>query len=176
MIFLLRFCLTALLFSSGGGERYIEWRADAPLVWDDFKGSAESNTDMLAMTKSKLKYKWGCDEEGNFNFEVIARFDRGTSWKIGNPDKELLAHEQLHFDITELYARKMRELLSNLENPCSLTTEDMKAELSEVQRDWDARQKLYDRETDHSKDKIAQAKWRQMINKEMKTLEAFASE
>lgn len=176
MILLLQICLSVLFLGNGGGERYLEWRADAPLVWDDFKGPIDSQSDMLAMTKSKLKYKWACDEEGNFSYEVTARFDRGTSWKSDKVNAELLAHEQLHFDITELYARKMRKLLSVMEKPCSMTTEEMKATLSEIQQTWDDRQKQYDRETNHSKDKAAQAEWRQKINKEMKALESFASE
>lgn len=160
--------------NQSGGERYMEWRADQPLTWDDFKGPKDPESTKIAMTKSKLKYNWGCDE-GEFKFTVIARFDRGSSWKRDGITDHILAHEQLHFDITELYARKMRKLVANLENPCELSSEEMKEKLTDVLEKWDARQKQYDRESHHSKDHEQQEVWDKMIAKELKSLEKYAS-
>ena len=159
---------------SGGGERYIEWRAGTKLTWDDFKGEPDTEISKLAMTKSKLKYKWGCDED-ELNFIITARFDRGVSWKQGKITDHILAHEQLHFDLTELYARKMRKFLTELENPCDLSSEEMKEKMKHFLEKWDNRQKQYDRETKHSKDHQQQEAWEQMIVKELKELEEYAS-
>ena len=158
----------------GGGERYIEWRADTKLTWDDFKGPADSESSKIAMTKSKLKYKWDCDE-GEFKFTITARFDRGKSWKQGKITDHILAHEQLHFDITELYARKMRRFLTKLEDPCDLSSDEMKEKMTRILEKWDNRQKQYDRETHHSKDHPEQERWEQMIGKELSSLEKYAS-
>ena len=159
----------------GGEERYLEWRADQPLTWSDFKGPVDGETEMLAMTKSKLKYSWQCDDNG-FSFTVLARFDRGKSWKkSGEVSDRILAHEQLHFDITDLYARKMRQFAEKLENPCKLTVEEMKEKLMVLQIEWDDRQKQYDRETDHSLKRDVQEKWADMVAYELKVLQKYAS-
>lgn len=163
------------MFALLGGERHLEWREGQALTWDDFKASPDANSEMLAMTKSRISFKWSCSEEGEFSFTVLARFDRGESWRRKEATDELLVHEQWHFNITELYARKMRKHISGLENPCSLSAEDLKAEAGSVQQEWDKRQKQYDRETQHSEDKEAQKRWEAMLAKEMKALEAFAS-
>ena len=49
-----------------------------------------------------------------FGSTAQATFDPNTSW-VRNPktaSEALLRHEQLHFDITEVYARLMRQKLA----------------------------------------------------------------
>ena len=58
-------------------------------------------------------------------------------------------------------------------------TENVKSEIKEVYRNITAEkvkfQKLYDIETDHSKQEVAQKKWQLKIDNELKTLINFAS-
>lgn len=159
-----------------GGERHLVWNASQPLTWDDFKASPDANSEMLAMTKSRISFKWSCTEQGEFSVDVLARFDRGESWRRKEATDALLKHEQWHFNITELYARKLRKLMAEIEEPCSLSAEELKARAGAVQQDWDKRQKLYDKETNHSTDVEAQKHWELMLAKEMKALEEYASE
>jgi hypothetical protein len=171
---LLMLCFALGFAAVLGGERHLEWRADQPLTWDDFKASPDANSEMRAMTKSRISFKWSCSEEAEFSFDVLARFDRGDSWRRNEVTDDLLVHEQWHFNITELYARKLRKLMSELEEPCSLSAEELKGKAATVQQEWDKRQKLYDRETEHSADAEAQKRWQAMLAKEMKALEAYA--
>ena len=52
--------------------------------------------------------------EVQLDFEVNAFFYPNESWyKPDVCNNLILSHEQLHFDITELHARKFRQMVSN---------------------------------------------------------------
>ena len=90
---------------------YLEWNEYNPLEWTDFKttnseafGDAGTHVRIMArpyLVKRKVYYN------------VYALFDKKRSWSNEQGDK-LLAHEQLHFDIAELYARKIRKSIELL--------------------------------------------------------------
>ena len=114
------FILTVLLFYS----RYtsfvqdsegILWTPEIKLTWDDFKGTsqeelkyktAETTTlikiDSVYLDKNKVPvFRLGC------------YFITNESWTITSEDVAL-EHEQIHFDISELYARKIRKAFDSL--------------------------------------------------------------
>lgn len=170
--------LFALMFNLHyltGGERYITWSAEEKLTWDDFRGAVDQDTRMQAHTASKLKFSWKCDK-GELTYTVHAKFDRTLSWKKELQTDRLLAHEQLHFDITELYARKLKKLLAELKNPCVLPGADVKASAKNLRLEWQTKQDTYDEATNHGQDETAQAEWQQMIADELEMLEAYASD
>lgn len=77
-------------------------------------------------------------------------------------DSVILSHEQLHFDIAELYARKFRKQLSETQ-----FSTDIKAEVKElyqkVLKELYIYQNKYDRETNFSRDRKQQQYWNAMI-------------
>jgi hypothetical protein len=163
--------LGVLLLASG--ERYMEWEPDRKLTWDDFGGAPDNASTFKAYTKSKLIASWAC--EGDiFTFTAIAKFDKAGSWKKDVLTDHLLAHEQLHFDLAELYARKMRKHFSKLLDGCGLTTDEIKEQASAIQTEWEKREKQYDEETEHSKNREEQARWQQMVSSELKLLSKYA--
>jgi hypothetical protein len=164
--------LFCLLFVAEG-ERYLEWNSARKLRWDDFSGEADATSSFKAFTKSKINMSWWCDG-GIFTFEATARFDKGSSWKKDILSDKLLAHEQLHFDLAELYARKMRKHFRNLENACDLSTDELKAHASQLQSEWEQREKQYDNETEHSKNQDEQLRWEAMIAQELRALAKYA--
>ncbi len=166
--------LFCLLFLSGGDDRYIVWEADRKLTWEDFTGPANEEVSSKAYTWAKISMGWDC-EDNTFKMTAIAKFDKSKSWKKDVFTPYLLAHEQLHFDITELYARKMRSHFASLPDACKLSTEEVKAQSQTILDAWNARQLQYDEETRHSKDKEEQARWDLMIAKEIKALAKFAA-
>jgi predicted secreted Zn-dependent protease len=89
-------------------------------------------------------------------------------------DFELLKHEQLHFDISELYARKFREQLSKMS-----FTENVKIEISDLYEKITKKkielQNEYDIETDHSVNILKQKQWGQKILIELQKRASYAS-
>lgn len=91
----------------------IKWSTDTKLTWEHFEAEATGKMFEAAKSEFKVDFKYqGKVKEGEmiFEFNVTPLFIPEQSWC--NKERvtyELLMHEQLHFDITELFARKMRK-------------------------------------------------------------------
>ena len=107
----------------------------------------------------------------HLDFEVNAYFYPNESWyrpKLCN--ENTLAHEQLHFDITEIFARKMRDKLQR-----TSFSDDVKAEVRKIYNDilkeLQEYQERYDWETNFSRNREKQAEWNQKIAETLKESE-----
>lgn len=163
--------------SDGGGGltgREIKWVDGERLSWDDFKGKPNRYTYMDAVTESGIVFNWSCDWSG-FHVEVFAMFDPGKSWvKKSGATEYLLKHEQAHFDITEIHARKLRKRLDEISNPCRMGSRGIQSVANKIYEESAAMQNRYDEETYHSKNRKKQAEWLKKIDAELKRLEEWA--
>jgi hypothetical protein len=93
----------------------IAWSGNYRLVWDDFKGEIPKNTpfSVKAQTQSGI-YVEEIRVKGKVpKYKIETYFLKMVSWtKV--KDEKILMHEQLHFDISELYARKLRKSFDSL--------------------------------------------------------------
>jgi len=147
-------------------ETKIEWTPDRKLTWDDFKG--EPNTkefpDALAVTNSSLSYNsssLSLFKSGKLF--VQSTFHNYGSWVLpeGKTDY-VLKHEQIHFDITEIYSRKLRKVLAeaNVTNKNYLKAN---AIFEKIKNEWVMRQEAYDYETKHGLKKETQEEWEAIV-------------
>ena len=89
-------------------------------------------------------------------------------------DDYVLAHEQLHFDITELHVRKLRKQIDgvrvsqNLDQILNALHKNINKALTDMQNQYDA-------DTNNSMDKNAQAKWLIFIRNELKKYVSYKS-
>ena len=79
----------------------------------------DQNTDAVAVTASGITFSFSVSQSNavfvDFNAEVEAHFYPEKSWYLKDKgDDHILAHEQLHFDITELHVRQLRFNISRL--------------------------------------------------------------
>jgi len=92
----------------------IPWSSSKQLSWKDFKGEP-TNERAAAITASGITYRFSTTDTNDnleIDFKVITHFYPNKSWY--NPslvNAEILEHEQRHFDISEIFARKMRKRL-----------------------------------------------------------------
>jgi len=164
------FCLLVLGLIGSAQETGdgVPWREDLKLGWDDFKGVVPAMVGPAATTASGISYSYSANllhHEVILDYEVTAYFYPHGSWyrpKLCNDNT--LAHEQLHFDISELYARKMRERLEK-----TTFSEDVKAEVhkiyGDILRELKEFQGEYDRQTDYSRNRAQQLAWNERIAK-----------
>jgi hypothetical protein len=156
----------------------IPWSADRPLRWTDFRAQPAAGTDGAALTMTTLTVRFACSDE-LFGFEVTAVFFPNRSWVNRMLFVELgseawgLRHEQTHFDLTEVHARRARQFLSELARPCDRSAPQL-SELGEgfINDAMDA-QARYDRETIHGRDGRAQARWDSQVRQQLAALAAF---
>lgn len=149
----------------------ITWSEDIKLSWSDFQSLPDYENDFAkALTASSIRYKYSCTEDTIF-YTVEAVFKRNESWvKPEAYTQHILEHEQIHFDITELFAREMNKELRKQTYLCgeeSIFQEKVDLILSE----WRYVQMTYDKETFYSVREDDQARWAENVSKQMKRTE-----
>ena len=167
----------SVLFFSFSSNREIEWQENRKLSWNDFRGTPDYTTDAAAITASGIAYSLSAAVKSSG--EVTAKFRINTffypedSWyKKELANEIVLAHEQLHFDITELFARKFRKTLSEYKFSKKIKQE-VRAIYAQMTEDLQAFQKKYDYATDYSRIFENQKKWQLIVEKELQKYEAF---
>ncbi len=80
-------------------------------------------------------------------------------------DSLLLEHEQIHFDIAEVTARKIKARFADFKNACDEAggTDAIQRMVVQVDRELQEEQQRYDRETGHGTNARAQDQWRRRI-------------
>lgn len=151
------------LHAQGAGDDYLVWQDGVSLAWDDFRGhpDPESPPYQGAESQLSLALRFSCTNDVP-NLDISAEFDRNRSWARPNLPTSLLEHEQVHFDIAELYVRRTRREFRNLGNPCR----DAAAVRAIANRNNElsiAVQGVYDEETIHGTRPEAQAEWARRI-------------
>lgn len=167
-----------ILFLIQNYEPELAWSPDYRLQWSDFKGSPNMQSDAAATTASGITFGYRMSETDGevtkFKAEVTAHFYPDKSWyKANEVNLHILEHEQLHFDITELHARKLRKQISELKvsNTVNVALEGVhKAILEEL----GTMQNAYDAACDYSRNKEQQQLWKETISNQLEALKAFA--
>ena len=170
--------LTTLFWgTSSTSTDVIYWTSDYKLTWADFEGNPNykhNYKDISAITFSGIVDYRGC-EEGKIIYKIKAYFEKKNSWvkSIGQND-HTLEHEQIHFDITELYARKLRKALSERVFACG-EEQAFEVFVNDFLKGWQKMQEEYDVETGYSNKHQQQHEWIAKVRAEMKELEAYKS-
>ncbi|MBO9571286.1 MAG: DUF922 domain-containing protein [Chitinophagaceae bacterium] len=144
------------------GDNLIEWSASRKLTWNDFKGSPDPNSAMIALTNSNIKIELGFNEK-TFEYSIRCGFHTEKSWVKMKTDY-ILNHEQRHFDITEIYARILEKSLKAYKFNGKTVEKDINKIYSDVMKDHVASQHTYDLETNHSIDSVQQHNWDNKID------------
>lgn len=115
--FIIIICTSVTKYSDFGNQEddKILWSTKRKLIWDDFKGVIPETTEpfAVALTCSNVQIKYDFIDNEVLSYKIENYFIKSKSWTITR-DTQMLAHEQLHFDITELYARKIRKSFDSL--------------------------------------------------------------
>lgn len=153
-------------------QEKIAWEEDI-LTWEDFKGKPDLNSDFKANTNTGIIYSWGlrkANGEVTLKYEVYNNFYPQLSWvNPGSKVNHLLKHEQLHFDISELHARKLRKKLSEIDlEQLDANSKQLLNDLySEIDRERSAMQKIFDKESMHSVNREQEIKWQKFVKEEL---------
>ncbi len=168
---ILCFFLLGFLGKAQEIEESILWDAAKKLSWSDFKGKVPPAASPAATTASGISYKYSANlihHEVHLDFEVSAFFYPNESWyKPDICDDLILSHEQLHFDIAELFAQKMRDKLERTSFSDNVK-EEIRKIYSDILKELRDFQELYDWETNFSRNREKQLEWNKKINKQLR--------
>ena len=172
-------CLAFLLVGVVSNEETMTWNEERKLTWEDFRAEPNTNSDAVALTASGITFGYSVKTSGRriigFTTSVEAHFYPDKSWYIADRANDyILGHEQLHFDITELYARKFRQHLDRL-----VVNQSIRVQMNQIHEAINEAltktQETYDDQTKHSINVDAQAYWENYIDEELKKLEKYKS-
>lgn len=160
-----------IVFSDSGNS--IPWIAARRLVWDDFLCEPKKEGDAVASTSTSLGLSYKV-RNNQLEFHISCDFSKEKSWGALKTDY-ILAHEQGHFDITEIHARKLYEALYNYELNPETFKADIAAIYNRIVKEKEDMQEEYDGTTDHSRRKGLQMEWLQKIDRLLNNTEIFSN-
>lgn len=165
--------LVAPLFSSSPDGNTIPWSATRRLTWSDFKSRPDNNATNAALTSSKIVFNFGYGGEKGFNYTISCEFDKNGSWGRIKTDY-ILAHEQGHFDIAEIFARKLNKSLRTYRFNANTVQKEVPNLYQDLMKEETAWQNQYDNETDYSRNHAQQERWLEKIDRELSRLSQYA--
>ena len=174
---ILAFLVLTVVGEQSNPDEVIAWDDNLKLTWSNFQGSPKNLGDVVALTASGISFAFSIKETNKniegFTTQVDAHFYPKRSWFHKKKASDyILSHEQLHFDITELHVRKFRKHISEL-NVSKNIKRDLGKTYQDINKELSTMQDAYDLETDHSRDTLAQTKWRKKIEQQLKTYNDF---
>ncbi len=176
---ILAVCL--MLFSSQikaqkklGVEDVIIWSKSRLLTWNDFEkigyGDGENNNKAISVIELSFIPVYYTDK--TFSFEVVSYFVRKHSKTTTICNELLLNHEQYHFNIAELLARKFREHQHGLGKK-NLSRYEYDLLINWFKKVYQSYQDNYDRETKHGASSTDQKNWEKKIDVALQDLENY---
>ena len=146
------------------------WTDHARLSWDDFKGVVTAtDNEAAAATFCSIGFKTNAATPGDTpQIEVYNTFYVNKSWVRADARiASILDHEQGHFDLCEIYTRKLRDRLHNIDLSAPGIKQTLMHIYGELSREYEERQQAYEQETTHGTNIAIQKKWQQMIATEL---------
>jgi hypothetical protein len=156
----------------------MNWSATRLLTWTDFRGTAPTGGMEGAQTAYGLFYGLRCTRDV-FQFQVTTGFLPRDSWvkpsvlASADESRRTLAHEQTHFDLSEVHARRMRRYFADLFRPCDQPLDRWRTVAEKFIRDESSAQDRYDDETRHGLIADRQRTWTADVAEQLKALEKF---
>lgn len=153
----------------------IEWSSIAKLDWSDFKAKKQTTYGFAAATSTCGFVLESETRNGKTIHFISVRFYCDESWYNSNVKiPEILAHEQLHFDICEIFGRKLYKEILKLKRAGALDTQKTETIYYNMLKAYNDYQDLYDLETDHSTNETLQEEWNKKVKQELISLNAYS--
>ncbi|MFD2601479.1 hypothetical protein [Flavobacterium suzhouense] len=149
----------------------ILWSSTKRLKWDDFKGMANDTLDThVAQTQGSIEIVRTEIYKNIPKITLHCYFIKSLSWTKVD-DIETLNHEQLHFDIYELFTRKIRKAFNELNRKNISDINEYQKVYNLYIEKCNAFNELYDHEVYFNEKK--QLMWNLKIEQELKKLKDF---
>jgi hypothetical protein len=153
-------------------DTVIIWTKKRKLTWNDFQKSVHKET-KGAQSDIGIDVLSVPTEKNQYTYVVLTYFNKLSS-SAATTNPKVLKHEQLHFDIAELFARKMRVKIAQLEKE-EFNLEKYNNSLGDIYQNYFSFQEEFDEETGHSRLIEHQYLWEEKIERALRDPESFHS-
>lgn len=151
----------------------INWSPGRKLRWTDYLAEPDTRSGAAASTSTQIGFEYHV-RDNKLTYTITCRFSRTKSWGRYKNDY-ILSHEQGHFDIAEVFTRKLVKAISGYSfNPASYKN-DLRDIYTGIMSDKEKLQQEYDSETDYSRNKPKQEEWLKKIKNMLDELERFSN-
>jgi hypothetical protein len=169
-------CFNVILYAQIENDTIIYWSKSRPLTCQDFQGvipDSKFKTNEVANIFSNISWNASSLNSSTPEYTIFVVFLKKDSWK--KPDLTLneLSHEQTHFDITELYGRKIRARIEKLNEQGIKEFGIYEKVIDDLYNEKIKTDDIYDSETKNGIDLLKQKEWDEKITKELETLKEF---
>ncbi len=161
------------LLGRAQGEEFIEWAASKRLTWDDYLAKPISSSDAAAITNTALGIEYHI-KNNVLSYKISCRFSKTRSWGKYKTTY-ILQHEQGHFDITEIFARRLAKEIKEYKFNPRKYQDDLGKIYKRLMDEKEEYQNKYDKETDYSRNQEKQAEWLKKIDEELEETDEFAN-
>jgi len=166
--------LNFLFFASlATAQDKLPWSEGRRLIWNDFQSKAiPGNSQAAATTFCGISYLLNSPTKkftaGQVKIESF--FVPSKSW-VHNDHKTdfVLMHEQSHFDIAELFARRFRKIISDK----TMDAKILQNYYTRIYDDYKNYQQDYETATSHGRIRDKQLEYTEKINAEIEQLSDF---
>jgi hypothetical protein len=155
------------------GQDTLYWQSGHKLLWQDFNAEPDSTVKQAAATYAGITYHLIANDD-SFKIKIVCYFLKSKSWSKYKSNDTLLMHERLHFDIAELFARKLRQSVAEYKfNPQTVGNDIEKLYVLNKQERLKMNE-IYDKETNHSQNFDKQLIWNKKISVELNAVKKYA--
>lgn len=156
----------------------IYWSENQKLVWDNFKSKTNNlgGSTVVAYTHCGWEYSATTSSDLKVPVKIAIQtvFNENKSWKdVKRINDYVLLHEQKHFDIAEIHARKLRKEVSEKIKTTANYNKFFKTIYAKIASEYKEFQTDYDRITEHGMNKEKQAEYNILITEELNNLKNF---
>ncbi|MFZ1805840.1 MAG: hypothetical protein WAU36_01385 [Cyclobacteriaceae bacterium] len=161
-------------FSISIGEPVV-WSKDKKLSWNDFQANAPKLDSHVALSRVEIQYESSVDKAGKMTMEIKGVFIKEQSWvKQDRKSESILKHEQYHFNLTEVWARKLRKEITSEKWNVKTFEKEFNSLFKKHMAQTLKEQLRYDNETNHSQVSDKQTAWEGEIDKELVSLKLYS--
>lgn len=142
----------------------VVWSKNRKLAWSDFK--YDVNSDSILIGEKAIiapAFIYDIIRTNSLRYGVHIELYREGSVTIDTVSVDLLGHEQLHFDIAECFARKMRQKFAELYGKGCNNADLYNQVIDSIYNEYVLFQNQYDRETGHSVLRAQQVLWNKKV-------------
>jgi hypothetical protein len=164
-------------FTQISNKDTIYWTENLVLSWCNFKGEIPHKYTIVKMAAIKINFvSIGYLIEDIPYYTISCFMLSNKSYAYDSMTQYDLDHEKLHFDIYELYTRRIRKELIELNNLKEKDTQKYTDVIYILTDESSNNNNEYDNETGHGEIKEKQEEWRLKIDKELKELDEYSSD
>lgn len=163
LILILLTFYSGVIFAQGTTDT-LHWNKNRKLTWDDFQGVPDSTVIYAANTVAGFVTKSRYTSDSTISVVITAVFYRKRAWqKTKYQTPQSLKHEQGHFDITEVYARKATAAFKKYKYNKATVNKDIDSIVNYYFNEMSIIDDLYDKETANHRNFTQQRIWDRKI-------------